>query len=147
MKTFYKELFEYNHHMNQKVIQSFIQHSDKASEKAVKLINHILNAHQVWNNRIDPKEDVSAVWQIHSLGKLKEIDLYNFERSLEILELKDLNATLEYTSTKGENFSNQVKEVLFHVINHSTYHRAQIASDFKESGITPEVTDYIVYKR
>jgi len=147
MKTFYKELFEYNLHMNQKVIQSFIQHSDKASEKAVKLINHILNAHQVWNNRIVPKDDVSSVWQIHSLGKLKEMDTYNFERSIEILKKTDLSAELEYTNTKGLVFKNQVKDVLFHVINHSTYHRAQIASDFKESGITPEVTDYIVYKR
>lgn len=147
MKTFFKELFEYNHHMNQKVIQSFIQHSDKASEKSVKLINHLLNAHQIWNNRIDPKEDVSSVWQIHSLGKLKEMDTYNFERSLEILEKTDLSAELDYTNTRGLVYKNQVKDVLFHVINHSTYHRAQIASDFKESGITPEVTDYIVYKR
>lgn len=147
MKTFYKELFEYNHHMNQKVIQSFVQHSDKASEKAVKLINHILNAHQIWNNRIDPKEDVSSVWQIHSLGKLKEMDTYNFERSIEILEETKSDTELEYTNTRGLTFKNKVKDVLFHVINHSTYHRAQIASDFKESGIVPEVTDYIVYKR
>ena len=147
MKTFFNDLFEYNHHMNQKVIQSFSHHSDKASEKSVKFINHLLNAHQIWNNRIDPKEEVSSIWQIHSLGKLKEMDTYNFERSLEILEKINLDAELEYTNTKGATFNNKVKEVLFHVINHSTYHRAQIASDFKESGITPEVTDYIVYKR
>jgi uncharacterized damage-inducible protein DinB len=147
MKIVYKDLFEYNHHMNQKVIQSFIQHNDKASEKSVKLINHLLNAHQIWNNRIDPKEDVSSVWQIHSLGKLKEMDTYNFERSLEILEKTKSDSELQYTNTKGLTFKNKVKDVLFHVINHSTYHRAQIASDFKESGITPEVTDYIVYKR
>ncbi|WP_379084396.1 DinB family protein [Pedobacter sp. UC225_65] len=40
-----------------------------------------------------------------------------------------------------------VKDILFHVFNHSTYHRAQIATLFKESGITPPVTDFIILKR
>ena len=37
--------------------------------------------------------------------------------------------------------------MLFHFVNHSTYHRGQIASNLKEHGIEPLVTDYIFYKR
>ena len=33
------------------------------------------------------------------------------------------------------------------VINHSTYHRAQIAQKVKALGGKPAVTDYIVYQR
>jgi uncharacterized damage-inducible protein DinB len=44
-------------------------------------------------------------------------------------------------------FSNDIKSIIFHVINHSTYHRGQIASEFKQNGLDPMVTDYILYKR
>lgn len=147
MKTFFRELFEYNHHMNEKVISSFIHHSDKASERSVKLINHILNSHRIWNNRIRKTEEDFGVWQVHSLGFLKDLNQVNFESSLEILNTVDLSAKLEYVNTKGVAYTNTVQDVLFHLINHGTYHRAQIASDFKQAGIEPEVTDFIVYKR
>ena len=52
-----------------------------------------------------------------------------------------------YKNSKGIEFSNTVQDVIFHVINHSTYHRAQIASDLKANGIEPINTDYIFYKR
>ena len=51
------------------------------------------------------------------------------------------------TNSKGETFSNKIKDILFHIINHSTYHRAQIATDLKQNGIEPINTDYIFYKR
>jgi uncharacterized damage-inducible protein DinB len=37
--------------------------------------------------------------------------------------------------------------MLFHIVNHSTNHRGQIAVDFKSNGITPLGLDYIHYKR
>jgi uncharacterized damage-inducible protein DinB len=147
MKDFFKELFLYNNDVNQKLIKVFESNPDKISEKALKLLSHILNAHQIWNHRIDPQEKISSVWQIHSPDKLKEIDQHNYNKTKIILEKIDLIKTYEYTNSAGQKFTNSVKDILFHVINHSTYHRAQIASDFKESGIEPIVSDYIFYKR
>ena len=147
MKQFFKELFEYSHHFNQKLVEVFIENPDKISEKSVKLFNHILNAHQIWNNRIDPQENVFGVWEIHNIQDCKSIDKMNIEHSLLILDAFDLHSKIDYTNTKGKLFNNSIRDTLFHVINHSNYHRAQIASDFKQSGITPLVTDYIVYKR
>jgi uncharacterized damage-inducible protein DinB len=48
---------------------------------------------------------------------------------------------------KGEKFANTIKDIVVHVINHSTYHRAQIAQLVKQSGGEPAKTDYIVYQR
>lgn len=44
-------------------------------------------------------------------------------------------------------FTNTIGDILFHIVNHSTYHRGQIASDFRESDIEPLNTDYIMFKR
>ncbi len=144
MKTFFKELFEYGYHFNQKLGDAFITNPDRISEKSVKLYNHILNAHQIWNNRIEPKQPALGVWEIHPIQNCKDIDKINYENSLLILDKFDLNDTINYTNTKGRN---SIRDILFHIVNHSTYHRGQIATEFKQNGIDPLVTDYIFHKR
>lgn len=143
MKIFFKDLFEYGHHFNQKLGDVFIANSGKTSEKSVKLYNHILDAHQIWNNRIEPKQRAFGVWEIHPIQNCKNIDKINYEHSLFILDKFDLNDTINYKVTKY----NSIRDILFHVINHSTYHRAQIATEFRQGGLEPIVTDYIFYRR
>lgn len=147
MKSFYRELFEYSHHFNQKLTDVFNDNPDKISKKSVKLFNHVLNAHQIWNNRIDPKQTPFGVWELHDTQDLKTIDKTNYEQTLQILDKFDLNETINYSNSKGQAFSNSIKDILFHVINHSTYHRGQVATEFKQYGLEPLVTDYIFYKR
>src|SRR5690606_13575940 len=117
------------------------------SQKAVKLYNHILNAHQIWNNRIERKQITVNVWEIHPVQVLKEMDRVNYEQTLILLDKYDLNERISYTTFKEQVFHNSIRDILFHIINHSTYHRGQIASDFRENEIEPLATDYIFYKR
>lgn len=49
--------------------------------------------------------------------------------------------------TQREQSSPKIKDIMFHIVNHSTYHRAQIATELKDHGIEPLKTDYILYKR
>ena len=91
MKNFFKELFDYSHHCNQKLGDVFTEHSDRTSEKAIKLYSHTLNAHQIWNNRIEPKQQPFGVWEIHSIQNYKSIDKMNYEHSLIILDKFDLD--------------------------------------------------------
>ncbi len=147
MKAFFHELLEYSHHFNQKLGDIFIESPDKTSERSIRLYNHILNAHQVWNNRIEPKQPAFGIWEIHPVGDWKDIEEKNHEHSLSILERFELNGRINYTNTRGMTFNNCIRDVLFHMINHATYHRGQIATEFRQGGLTPLVTDYIFYKR
>lgn len=147
MIPFFKDLFEYSHHFNQKLADVFMENQDKTSEKSVRLFSHILNAHQIWNNRIDPKQPGFGVWELQAVGNFKNIDLENFNHSLLILETFDLDARINYTTSKGQPFGNSIREVLFHIVNHTTYHRGQIATEFRNSGLEPLMTEYIFYKR
>ncbi|MGH2564754.1 MAG: DinB family protein [Ginsengibacter sp.] len=146
MKQFFKDIFEYGHYFNQKLSDIFIQYPDKTSEKSVKLFNHILNAHQIWNNRIEPKQPILGIWEIHPIESCKSMDKTNHENSLLILDKFDLDNTVNYINTKGQSYSNTVRDILFHSVNHSTYHRGQIATEFKLNGLEPLITDYIFYK-
>src|SRR3954471_23203156 len=147
MKQFFEELFEYSHHFNQKLWDVINENPDKISEKAVQLYNHILNAHHIWNNRIELKQTTFGVWEVHLVSDLKAIDKTNYEQTLLILDKSDLNDKVSYTNTRGQTFNNNIRDILFHAINHSTYHRGQIATEFRQNGLEPLVTDYIFYKR
>lgn len=147
MKPFFKELFEYSLHYNQKLADLFVAHANKAPEKALQLYNHILNAHHIWNHRIEGKKPDVGVWELNPLEKLKTMDQANFTQSVQILEKMELEEVIHYSTSKGIPFQSSVREILFHVINHSTYHRGQIAMEFRQQGLEPLATDYIFYKR
>jgi len=75
------------------------------------------------------------------------MDATNYDRTLKILEKIEPEKMIVYSNSKGETFTNLVKDIIFHIINHSTYHRGQIAMEFRQSGLEPLNTDYIFYKR
>jgi uncharacterized damage-inducible protein DinB len=147
MKAFFKEIFDYNHHFNQQLCGVFVATPTLIDDKSYQLFCHNLNAHQIWNNRIWPTQALFSVFGTHLVGDLAKIDLENYQLSLRILEERDLNDPIDYVTSKGEKFSNNIQDVLFHVVNHTTYHRGQIAAAMKTAGIVPLVTDYIFYKR
>jgi len=146
MKEKLIDLFEYTFHFNSETIRVIGENIEKVDEKTISLINHILNAQQIWNSRI-LGEKTFEVWQINPFEMLEEINQYNFEKSIEIINNFDPDQKINYQNSRGANFENTVFEMLFQAINHSTYHRGQINSLLKQNGINPILTDYIFYKR
>ena len=147
METFFKGLFEYSHHCNQQLFELISNHPDQTSQKAMELYNHIVNAHHIWNNRIEHRQPVFGVWELHPVMDLKAIDRANYAHTLAILNKHALSKIIHYSNSKGQTFSNNIGDILFHIINHSTYHRGQIATELKQQGLEPLVADYIFYKR
>ncbi|GAA5101435.1 hypothetical protein GCM10023210_41210 [Chryseobacterium ginsengisoli] len=146
MKEKLVDLFEYTFHFNKEMIKVIAENISKVDEKTISLINHTLNAQQIWNSRI-LNEATFEVWQINPFENLNEINLQNFNGSIEIVKNSDLDQIIEYKNSRGTSFENSIFEMLFHAINHSTYHRGQLNSLLKQSGIEPVLTDYIFYKR
>jgi uncharacterized damage-inducible protein DinB len=147
MKDFFRELFVYNHHSNTEVLQGILENEALYSGKVEKLVSHTLNAHHIWNARVQGEEATFGVWQNHALKEAFELDRANFEVSNEVLERTNLQQEISYTNSKGITFQNKVQDVLFHIINHSTYHRGQLMSELKKVDFSPISTDYIRYKR
>ncbi|SFM98324.1 DinB family protein [Chryseobacterium oleae] len=140
------DLFEYTHHFNREMIKVISENITKVDEKTISLINHTLNAQQIWNSRILGEKSFE-VWQINPFEDLEEINHQNLQRSIDIIQKSDLDKRIEYHNSRGAKFENSIFEMLFHAINHSTYHRGQINSLLKQNAIDPLLTDYIFYKR
>lgn len=145
MTSIFQTAFEYNHHSNQKIIHAMITNPGKVSERSLKLMSHILNTHRIWNCKFND-EPRPGSWDILPIETLSSFDGHNFETTKKILAAHDLSELIPWTTAKGDRFENTVQDIYFHVINHSSYHRGQIASDFREHVMEPVLTDYIFYK-
>jgi uncharacterized damage-inducible protein DinB len=125
-----------------------VQNKSTVSEKSLKWINHILNAHELYNCRMEPAGyQPPTPWDMRPLEELVAINENNFQVSLGIIRLYDFDTNIMYTTFKGNAMENTVGDILFHLINHSTYHRGQITVEFRNSGLEPLVGDYVFYKR
>lgn len=136
---------EYNRWANKKVLNDLNEELWK-DEKIRNLYSHILNAQEIWCKRVlNQMDTVPAVWrklEFHELGfKLSEID-----RLLDHV-VNGKSASVVYVNTKGKTYTNRVNDILVHIVNHSTHHRAQIRLRLSELGVKPTPTDYIVYCR
>ena len=147
MKPFIKELFEYTHHYNKFVIFEIIENQNKVSEKTIELISHIINVHQIWNAKFNlNSSELLNAWTIQEITNLPEYERINFNKSIEILAKYKLDDLIEWKTSNGKLFRNRVQDILFQIINHSNYHRAQIATEFKKNGLNPIMSDFIFYK-
>jgi uncharacterized damage-inducible protein DinB len=145
----YKRLFDYDFWANTRVIE-VIEKNSYGNTKVELLFSHILNSQQVWFHRINSKSNGIDPWEIIEPPYFRDImnNVHNsWAEYLSGLKPKGLSATISYENSSGEKFKNKLSDILSHLLNHSTYHRAQISSIIKSSGYTPAITDYIAYAR
>jgi uncharacterized damage-inducible protein DinB len=146
MKQF-TDLFEYNRFCNESYINAFSAAASEIPARSQKLFSHVINAHNIWNHRINGSVAGRGVWDLQKVTEFEKYDSENYQSTLAILDAGVFEKPVTYINSKGMQYTNPVREILFHVINHSTYHRGQVAADLKANGIQPPVTDYIFYKR
>ncbi|MEP7143807.1 MAG: DinB family protein [Ferruginibacter sp.] len=146
MKDFFRDIFEYHHHFNRLLIDQVELYETVLPQRTYPMVCHILNASQVWNSRISSLT-APGVHQMHSFNECRRMDDTIFKDVLVILGNYDLDETIHYENSSGNEFTNSISDILFHASNHATHHKGQIISDFRLSGIEPLVTDYIFYKR
>jgi uncharacterized damage-inducible protein DinB len=53
----------------------------------------------------------------------------------------------EFRTLKSGMYANALWQALQHVVNHSTYHRGQVAMLLRQSGAKPKFTDLIYFYR
>ena len=140
-----KELIRYTEVADEKIINIFLQTHVQLPE-AEAMFSHILNSQHIWISRI---REVSPRYERFYVHDKKDFKQLHFENIADMYELAntDLNFAVTYSNSQGDNLENKAADILFHLVNHSTYHRAQVATLFRLNNIQPPITDYIILKR
>ncbi len=141
-----EEIIKYTKLADIQIIEIFKQATIELPD-AERLFSHVLNAQHIWAQRIFGKKPVYGVWDIHPRENFESISLENFRLIREALNNYTLDHRILYSNSRGGQYENRVDEILFHLVNHSTYHRGQVVTLLKKAGFTPPVTDYIMLKR
>ena len=141
-----EEIIKYTELADARIIEVFKLATIELPD-AVRLFSHVLNAQHIWAQRISGKKPLYGVWDIHSKEDFERLSAENFKRIREELNNHPLDKRVLYTNSRGDQYENRIDEILFHLFNHSTYHRGQVVTLLKKEGFTPPVTDYIMLKR
>ncbi len=141
-------LFQHMSWANQQILEILEQHESTLGD-ALKLMAHITAAEYIWFSRIKG-EDVGDMtpWTPMSLAQCRELSDKNGSGYLALLEGmtdKDLQSEITYRTTRGDEFSSNVADILLHVTLHGSHHRGQIASILRAELDTARAMDFIVY--
>jgi len=115
---------------------------------------HVVFAQNVWLLRWKG-EPIDAAFQVQknspTLASVREAWERTGEETARFFagKLSDafLAETFEMRNSKGESFVHAYGDSMIHLVNHSSYHRGQIAGMMRQLGVRPPGTDYIIYTR
>jgi uncharacterized damage-inducible protein DinB len=65
---------------------------------------------------------------------------------LKTISNSDLSSPVSFVFMSGVPDKHELQDLLVHVVNHSTYHRGQLASMLRRFGTAPPATDFVVFK-
>lgn len=157
-----ENLFDYNAWANGKILDALsgIPEADyledmKSSHGGLHgTMVHIVFAQHVWllhwtGKPVDAA--FAAAREAVSLGDVQRFwrEIEDATRSFLNERLRDslVGQSFELKTSKGESYSHTYGESMQHLINHSTYHRGQMAGLMRQRGVRPPSTDYIRFAR
>lgn len=142
MLAYYQKLFTYDRWANEQFHEVMLR--GPAPTRALQLLAHIIAAEILWQSRLMSRPAPVPVWPAWSLEECRQHveklpDLWRefWSRGAQLEE------SIRYTNSKGEEWTSRIADVIDHVLFHSTYHRGQIASELRKAGCTVPYTDYI----
>ena len=154
-------LYDYNYWATGRVLdaaqRAIAQDASRDASSAWEAIRstlvHTMDAERIWRMRCqgesasvrltDPAEyptleDLLQQWE----GEEQSMRAYLAE-----LTDADLSGVLRYRNTQGVPFEQTLWQILVHVVNHGTQHRAEAAHFLTELGYSPGDVDFILYLR
>jgi uncharacterized damage-inducible protein DinB len=116
---------------------------------AFETLLHIFRADRLWLSRTTatPRTalaDDHEAWTFDTLAPAWEHVANGWREWAE--GISDARSRLEYRNLAGEPQSVELWEMVFHVVNHGTYHRGQVATRLRQASRTPVATDFHIYR-
>jgi uncharacterized damage-inducible protein DinB len=143
LKSQFERGFQYSYGINKKQLE--VLKTTGPDLEMMRLLSHVVWAQVIWLMRLKGEayqgKDFWKVETPEELGALIEDDYKNWKKYLS--SVSDLEAVLNYTNSSGNPYTNTIKDIVFHVINHGTHHRGQINMLIRQMGMVPPPIDYI----
>jgi len=114
---------------------------------------HIWDAQAIWLTRLH-HEPITSWPSANFSGEIKVLNQGIIISSEELIsEINAMEsflseAKIKYKNNAGVDFESSISDVIFHIVNHSTFHRGQIINMLRGQGVgSIESTDMITFFR
>lgn len=155
----FRELFAFDRWANQRVLdaaagltqEELSRDLGSSFPSVLATLAHILGGEWIWLQRwkgVSPTQ--GPPWDLSTLPALRErwaeheADQSAF---VDALTPESLEAECAYLTLAGEAYANPLRELLRHLVNHSTYHRGQVVTLLRQLGHAAPSTDLIRFLR
>jgi uncharacterized damage-inducible protein DinB len=152
-----QSLYDYNRWANSRVRMAagrltpdqFIRDLRNSHPSVRDTLVHVMSSEWIWLKRwqgVSPKAMLSPA-DFPGIAALEaRWDEIESEQSKFIggATEKSLEEMIAYVNLRGEPFAYPLWQMLYHVVNHSTYHRGQVTTMLRQLGAEPEATDLLI---
>ena len=156
--AYFQRLYAFNRWANHRIRHSVLDLAPEEFERDLgnsfpsirDTIVHIIAAEWIWLERwkgtsprsMPDARELAAPEEIRRRWMDVEAEQAAY---VEALSNDALGVVLRYTNTKGEEWEYPLWEMLAHVVNHSSYHRGQVATMLRQLGRKPAPTDFLLF--
>lgn len=154
------ELYDYNEWANGRILDAVAELSDAELWKDLgssfssvgATVVHLLAAEWVWVSRWEGTSPRSMPdgWSGGAVDEMRDRwkEVQERQRAfLGTLGEEDLDRVVDYANLAGEPRRSSIRQMLRHVVNHSSYHRGQVVTMQRQLGRAAPSTDLILYFR
>lgn len=155
-----RALYDYNAWANQRALDSvaplpveqFTRPLGSSFASLRDTLAHIWGSQWVWLERFQGRSPAALpdVGQFPDLSALRgrwDDDEERLQKFVSSLTQEDLNRVLSYRTMKFGEYRNPLWQSMQHMVNHSTYHRGQVATLLRQLNAKPISTDLMHFYR
>jgi uncharacterized damage-inducible protein DinB len=141
-------LFEYNHWANMRLAESLRTGPPGRTQR---ILAHLLTTEAEYYERLFGSDSAGFdFWPALDINACAELARETNKKFLALLRGSDetgLDTRARYKTSAGVSQENSFREMLTHVLLHSSTHRGNIMLKLREDGFEPPAIDYIIYLR
>lgn len=143
-----RELFRYNDWANRRMVVAL---KENECDRARQILAHLVTTEYEYFERLYGKDSTGFNFfpdlTVAECGELAKATAERYEKLLRGFDEEGLDIVARYRSSEGKRVENTYREMLAHVVIHSSIHRGNIMLKLRESGFAPPTIDYIIYLR
>ena len=141
-------LFRYDDWANRRTLTAL---RDQTSDRSRRIFAHLLITKEEYFDRLSGKDSTGFdFWPDLSLEQCERLADSTHASYTGLLDNPDeslLEQIASYKTSEGVPHENTYRDLLTHVVLHSSIHRGNIVLKMREEGLEPPKIDYIIYLR
>ena len=154
-------LYDYNYWANQRILAAVEKMSQEEFSAPARhswgglrdTLVHVMEAEWIWRKRCQEQVSPTAVPHEQDFPTLAvlcehwQAEEQTMRGYVNSLSDEQLDQSIHYASIAGKPYATILWQILAHVVNHGTQHRAECAALLTELGYSPGDIDMILYLR